>query len=277
MLIADISASAAGNKPDTGGPRAHARSEVVGANDTNFLAATDYMAAKIQGSTKVVIPDAGHAANLHQPAAFNRAMNMFLAGLAAQSASMSMPVSEPILRKRTRQAACSTSATVSPFLWARSLQWTASPIRISPGTTASRSMRPAVLAGGLAGLAHDRRVDQTDQAASRRSDIRQASRCVGRRPDVDQQPRDDGLEPTRAVAQAAKHSHVRQARQTDACRTSRASCSSNAAPPSRSTVASTPKPSGSRVPSTWLESDLIPARKNYLSTYGCIARSLIGI
>src|SRR5262249_56833675 len=41
---------------------------LVGANDTNFIAATDYMAAKIKGSTKVVIPDAGHAANLHQPA-----------------------------------------------------------------------------------------------------------------------------------------------------------------------------------------------------------------
>src|SRR5262249_4329337 len=37
---------------------------VLVANDTNFLAATDYMAAKISGSTKVVIPDAGHAANL---------------------------------------------------------------------------------------------------------------------------------------------------------------------------------------------------------------------
>jgi hypothetical protein len=28
-----------------------------------------------------VIPDAGHAANLHQPSAFNRAMDTFLAGL----------------------------------------------------------------------------------------------------------------------------------------------------------------------------------------------------
>jgi pimeloyl-ACP methyl ester carboxylesterase len=54
---------------------------LVGANDTNFLAATDYMAAKISGARKVIIPDAGHAANLHQPAAFNRAMDAFLAGL----------------------------------------------------------------------------------------------------------------------------------------------------------------------------------------------------
>lgn len=54
---------------------------LVGAEDKNFLAATDYMATKIKGSTKVVIPGAGHAANLHQPAAFNRAVADFLAGL----------------------------------------------------------------------------------------------------------------------------------------------------------------------------------------------------
>lgn len=54
---------------------------LVGSNDTNFLAATDYMAAKIPGATKVVIADAGHASNLHQPAAFNLAMEGFLAGL----------------------------------------------------------------------------------------------------------------------------------------------------------------------------------------------------
>jgi pimeloyl-ACP methyl ester carboxylesterase len=54
---------------------------LVGANDTNFLAATDYMAAKIKGATKVVVPDAGHAANLHQPARFNQAVEAFLAKL----------------------------------------------------------------------------------------------------------------------------------------------------------------------------------------------------
>ena len=56
---------------------------LVGANDTNFLAATDYMAAKIKGATKVVIPDAGHASNLHQPARFNQAVEAFLAKLPA--------------------------------------------------------------------------------------------------------------------------------------------------------------------------------------------------
>ncbi len=56
---------------------------LVGANDTNFLAATDYMAAKIKGATKAVVPDAGHAANLHQPALFNQAVEAFLAKLPA--------------------------------------------------------------------------------------------------------------------------------------------------------------------------------------------------
>jgi pimeloyl-ACP methyl ester carboxylesterase len=51
---------------------------LVGADDKNFLAATDYMAARIPGAEKVVIPAAGHAANLHQPAAFNRAVDGFL-------------------------------------------------------------------------------------------------------------------------------------------------------------------------------------------------------
>jgi len=56
---------------------------LVGADDTPFLAAADYMAAKIPGAEKVVIPAAGHASNLHQPAAFNRAVDTFLAKLPA--------------------------------------------------------------------------------------------------------------------------------------------------------------------------------------------------
>lgn len=56
---------------------------LVGSDDTHFLAATDYMARKIPGARKVVIEGAGHAANLHQPAAFNSAMEAFLAGLQA--------------------------------------------------------------------------------------------------------------------------------------------------------------------------------------------------
>jgi len=51
---------------------------IVGANDTPFLAASDYMAAKIPGARKVVIPNAGHSANIDQPEAFNAAVLGFL-------------------------------------------------------------------------------------------------------------------------------------------------------------------------------------------------------
>jgi pimeloyl-ACP methyl ester carboxylesterase len=54
---------------------------LVGAKDRAFLAATDYMEAKIPNATKVVIEDAGHAANIHQPEAFNRATGEFLDSL----------------------------------------------------------------------------------------------------------------------------------------------------------------------------------------------------
>lgn len=56
---------------------------LVGSNDTNFLAAADYMARKIPGATRVTIPGAGHASNLHQPGPFNRAVADFLTGLPA--------------------------------------------------------------------------------------------------------------------------------------------------------------------------------------------------
>lgn len=54
---------------------------VVGAEDTPFLAASDYMAAKIPGAEKVVIPNAGHAVNIDQPQAFLAAVEPFLANL----------------------------------------------------------------------------------------------------------------------------------------------------------------------------------------------------
>jgi pimeloyl-ACP methyl ester carboxylesterase len=54
---------------------------VVGADDTPFLAASDYMAAKIPGARKAVIPAAGHAVNIDQPQAFIAAVMPFLDGL----------------------------------------------------------------------------------------------------------------------------------------------------------------------------------------------------
>jgi len=58
---------------------------VVGAEDAPFLAASDYMAAKIPGARKVVIPAAGHAVNIDQPQAFIEAVLPFLDGLPASA------------------------------------------------------------------------------------------------------------------------------------------------------------------------------------------------
>jgi pimeloyl-ACP methyl ester carboxylesterase len=55
---------------------------VVGADDAPFIAASDYMAAKIPGAKKLVIPGAGHASNIDQPAAFNDGVLGFLDDLA---------------------------------------------------------------------------------------------------------------------------------------------------------------------------------------------------
>ncbi|TWT01169.1 alpha/beta fold hydrolase [Reyranella sp. CPCC 100927] len=54
---------------------------LVGSEDKNFLAATDYMAKKIPRTMKATIDGAGHAANLHKPTAFNAAVTTFLGGL----------------------------------------------------------------------------------------------------------------------------------------------------------------------------------------------------
>jgi pimeloyl-ACP methyl ester carboxylesterase len=59
---------------------------VVGADDTPFLAASDYMARKIPGAKKAVIPAAGHAVNIDQPQAFIEAVLPFLADLRRDAA-----------------------------------------------------------------------------------------------------------------------------------------------------------------------------------------------
>ena len=51
---------------------------IVGAHDKPFLNGSNYMARKIPGARQVVIPDAGHAANVDQPDEFNRAVLGFL-------------------------------------------------------------------------------------------------------------------------------------------------------------------------------------------------------
>jgi pimeloyl-ACP methyl ester carboxylesterase len=54
---------------------------LVGARDKMFLAGTDLMAQRIPGARKVVIPDAGHSANLRAADEFNRAAVEFLEAL----------------------------------------------------------------------------------------------------------------------------------------------------------------------------------------------------
>jgi pimeloyl-ACP methyl ester carboxylesterase len=51
---------------------------LIGEKDRPFIAAADYMAGKIPDATKVVISDAGHAVNMHQPQSFNEAVLRFL-------------------------------------------------------------------------------------------------------------------------------------------------------------------------------------------------------
>ena len=56
---------------------------IVGAQDTPFLGAADYMAAKIPDRHVVVIPDAGHAPNIDKPSLFNAQVQAFLDRVAA--------------------------------------------------------------------------------------------------------------------------------------------------------------------------------------------------
>lgn len=58
---------------------------VVGENDRPYHAASEYMAQKIPGARKVVIPGAGHAVNLHQPRLFDAAVEDFLADIVDSS------------------------------------------------------------------------------------------------------------------------------------------------------------------------------------------------
>lgn len=54
---------------------------LVGEMDKPFLNAADYMASRIPMARKVVLPGAGHAANIDQPEGFNQEVERFLAGL----------------------------------------------------------------------------------------------------------------------------------------------------------------------------------------------------
>ncbi|KAK3069329.1 hypothetical protein LTR53_012412 [Teratosphaeriaceae sp. CCFEE 6253] len=61
---------------------------VVGGDDKPFLVAAEYMAKRIPGAQKVVVPEAGHAVNLDQPLLFNEAVQSFLRSLDHPSAEV---------------------------------------------------------------------------------------------------------------------------------------------------------------------------------------------
>jgi pimeloyl-ACP methyl ester carboxylesterase len=54
---------------------------LVGARAKPFVAAADYLTAKVPGAVKVVVPDAGHMSNADQPDLFYQAVLDFLGGL----------------------------------------------------------------------------------------------------------------------------------------------------------------------------------------------------
>lgn len=56
---------------------------LVGAGDTQFLAAADWFERKLPRVTKVIVDDAGHAAHRHQPDVVNRALLDLLAATSA--------------------------------------------------------------------------------------------------------------------------------------------------------------------------------------------------
>ncbi len=76
-MLAQADAQIIDSLPDIGVPAL----VLVGEKDRGYLAAADYMTGKIPGGRKALIADAGHAANIHQPAAFNSAMGQFLESL----------------------------------------------------------------------------------------------------------------------------------------------------------------------------------------------------
>jgi pimeloyl-ACP methyl ester carboxylesterase len=76
-MLAQTDGRVMASLPDIGVPTL----VLVGALDEPFLAATDYMASKIPGATRVVIDGAGHASNIDKPREFNAAVKDFLAKL----------------------------------------------------------------------------------------------------------------------------------------------------------------------------------------------------
>ncbi|CZT19307.1 uncharacterized protein RCC_05156 [Ramularia collo-cygni] len=61
---------------------------VVGANDTPFLAAAEYMAQKIPNASKKLVPNGGHVINIDNPEGFMQAVLPFLEKYGSPRASL---------------------------------------------------------------------------------------------------------------------------------------------------------------------------------------------
>ena len=115
---------------------------VVGADDTPFLAAADYMAGKIPGATKVVIPAAGHAVNIDQPQAFIEAVLPFLDQSAAQCA-----------QRESRSVMKSFASTALLLIAASAAQaGPASAQQMAPGLRSARSLHRDLVEPYAAGV-----------------------------------------------------------------------------------------------------------------------------
>ncbi len=86
-IVGDLMAMA--ERPDSTGMLASIQVPtlvIVGADDVlTPLADAKRIARGIRGATLVTIPDAGHMSNMEQPALFNRALEDFVAGIAAET------------------------------------------------------------------------------------------------------------------------------------------------------------------------------------------------
>ncbi len=74
---------------------------LVGADDTPFLAAAEYMAKKIPKAEKLVIPNAGHLSNVDQPDLFDEGVLQFLntlSGLNNTSTTTNLGIGESVSR-----------------------------------------------------------------------------------------------------------------------------------------------------------------------------------
>jgi pimeloyl-ACP methyl ester carboxylesterase len=83
---------------------------ITGTEDVDFLRGMEYLAARIPGARKILLPDAGHLPNIEQPRAFNGTVRQFLGQLDPQDSPRAAAVdpSKPTGAKRRGKVATGT-------------------------------------------------------------------------------------------------------------------------------------------------------------------------